>query len=238
MAEKKYFKDLSRRDYIVKANEIVRAEGAEALTIRRIAREMHCSSACLYHYFENLEELLFYAQIGFLNYYLEEIQRAESGWKDAWDLHIGIWECYSRAAFTYPTAFNTVFFSDMSAKLPTAFREYYELFPEQINMVSPYLRLMLETPDFFERDCQMCQKCVEAGVISEEKARIMNRLVCLVYKGYLKGIIDSGIEAGQIEERVREFLKDIKLIMAALADDTLGHRDLEPIKSLFEKMHK
>ena len=31
MAEKKYFKDLSRRDYIVKANEIVRAEGAEAL---------------------------------------------------------------------------------------------------------------------------------------------------------------------------------------------------------------
>ena len=66
----------------------------------------------------------------------------------------------------------------------------------------------------------------------------MNRLVCLVYKGYLKGIIDSGIEAGQIEERVREFLKDIKLIMAALADDTLGHRDLEPIKSLFEKMHK
>ena len=77
MAEKKYFKDLSRRDYIVKANEIVRAEGAEALTIRRIAREMHCSSACLYHYFENLEELLFYAQIGFLNYYLEEIQRAQ-----------------------------------------------------------------------------------------------------------------------------------------------------------------
>lgn len=226
MAEKKYFKDLSRRDYIVKANEIVRAEGAEALTIRRIAREMHCSSACLYHYFENLEELLFYAQIGFLNYYLEEIQRAEEGWKDAWDLHIGIWECYSRAAFTYPTAFNTVFFSDMSAKLPTAFREYYELFPEQINMVSPYLRLMLETPDFFERDYQMCKKCAEAGVIDPYNAIVMNRMVCMLYKGYLKGILDNGIESCEIENMVATFMRDVHMVIKNLSKDTLGHKEL------------
>ena len=78
MKEKKYFKDLSRRDYIEKANEIVRRDGVQGLTIRRIAQEMNCSSACLYHYFENVEELLFYAQIGFLNYYLEEINRHEN----------------------------------------------------------------------------------------------------------------------------------------------------------------
>ena len=41
MKEKKYFKDLSRRDYIEKANEIVRRDGVSGLTIRRIAQEMN-----------------------------------------------------------------------------------------------------------------------------------------------------------------------------------------------------
>ena len=232
MKEKKYFKDLSRRDYIEKANEIVRRDGVQGLTIRRIAQEMNCSSACLYHYFENVEELLFYAQIGFLNYYLEEINRHEKQWKDAWDLHIGIWECYSRAAFTYPEAFNTIFFSSMSKKLPSALREYYELFPEHINLVSPHLRAMLETPDFFDRDMQMCEKCVAAGVISEEKARYMNRYVCMLYKGYLKGILDSGIESQDIEGLVERFLREVRLLVALLADDVQGHEELL-LKSYF-----
>lgn len=39
---KKYFKGLTRRDYIAKANEIIHREGIEAVTIRRIAKEMGC----------------------------------------------------------------------------------------------------------------------------------------------------------------------------------------------------
>lgn len=225
--ENKFFKELSRRDYIQKADEIVSSEGLGALTIRRIAKEMNCTSACLYRYFENVEELRFFAQIGFLNYYLEEINKNEPHWRDVWDLHIGIWECYSRAAFTYPEAFNTVFFSDMSKQLTSALREYYQIFPEKIALASQHLRPMLNTPDFFERDYQMCQKCVEAGVITPENAKDMNRFVCMLYKGYLKGVIDSGVENGDIEALVSKFLKDCKKIISLLLKDSLGHADLE-----------
>ena len=41
----KYFKGLTRRDYIAKANEIIHREGISAVTIRRIAKEMECSTA-------------------------------------------------------------------------------------------------------------------------------------------------------------------------------------------------
>ena len=113
MKKDKFFKELSRKDYIIKATEIVKNEGQKALTIRRIANELNCTSANLYRYFENIDELFFYSQIQYLDYYIDILTKAEKNWKDVWDMHIGIWECYSRTAFTYPQAFNTVFFSDM-----------------------------------------------------------------------------------------------------------------------------
>ena len=50
-----YFKGLSRRDYIQKAHEIIQQEGIQAVSIRRIAKEMGCSSASLYRYFDNVQ---------------------------------------------------------------------------------------------------------------------------------------------------------------------------------------
>ena len=222
----KYFKDLSRRDYIVKANEIVRSEGEEALSIRRIAREMNCSSASLYHYFENVDELLFYAEIPFLNVYLQEIREQEGGWKDAWDIHYGIWDSYTRAAFTYPRAFDKIFLSPMTKRLPSAIREYYLMFPEYISLISPYIRRMLETPDFQARDYLMCELCVEAGLFTEENAKRLNETTCMIYKGYLKDILSEGIAPEEIEARHQAFLSEFTMVAALLASDTLGHEEL------------
>ena len=227
MKQEKYFKDLSRKDYILKANEIVRTEGEDALSIRRIAREMNCSSASLYHYFENVEELLFYAEIPFLNAYLQEIREKEAGWKDAWDIHFGIWDCYTKAAFTYPKAFDKIFLSPMTKRLSSALREYYMMFPEYISLISPYIRRMLETPDFQERDFLMCSLCVEAGIFTEENARRLNEITCMLYKGYLKDILSFGISVDQIAARQSAFLDEFTTVAALLARDTLGHRELE-----------
>lgn len=226
MNKDKFFKELSRRDYIIKASEIVKNEGEKALTIRRIAKELNCTSACLYRYFVNIEELFFYSQIQYLDHYIDALAKAEKNWKDVWDMHIGIWECYARTAFTYPHAFNTIFFSDMSKELVGALNEYYSIFPEHIDLVARYLTDMLRTSDFFERDYQMCRKCSEAGVIDPYNAIVMNRMVCMLYKGYLKGILDNGIEEYEIEDTLAMFMRDTHTVIKNLAKDTLGHKEL------------
>ena len=132
-ARKRYFKDLNRRDYIDKAFDIINTEGVESLSIRRIAREFGCSSTSLYHYFKNLDELIYFSYIVYLDEYLEDLNRHESEWKDIWEIHIGIWECYCRTAFRHPKAFNAIFFSETSRMLPEAIREYYAMFPERLN---------------------------------------------------------------------------------------------------------
>ena len=97
----------------------------EAISIRRMAKEFQCSTTSMYRYFENVEELLYYANLGYLDEYLAELNIHEKEWHDIWDMHIGIRECYCRIAFRYPQAFDIIFFSSASRNLTTAIREYY-----------------------------------------------------------------------------------------------------------------
>ena len=78
-----YFKGLSRRDYIQKAHEIIQQEGIQAVSIRRIAKEMGCSSASLYRYFDNVSELLYYAELRILTGYIDRLNEAEKSWESA-----------------------------------------------------------------------------------------------------------------------------------------------------------
>ena len=216
---RKYFKDLSRKDYIERAYEILEKEGVEAISIRRMAREFGCSSTSMYRYFTNVEELIYYANLIYLDEYLRLLNQKEKEWKDIWDQHIGIWECYSRVAFSHPQAFNVIFFSGTSKKLTEALREFYELFPERINIVSPYLQVMLQSADLLERDMVMVKRCVEAGVVPWERAAKLNHMVCFLYKGYLKDILDYGIAPEAIGVRVRQFCNEIGEICWSLATE-------------------
>ena len=112
-----YFKDLSRRDYIALASKIIEEEGVKAISIRRIASELGCSSASMYRYFENLDELLFYAQLDALNEYILDLSRREPEWKDLWDVHFGIWRSYALEAFKKPQAFETIFYRNLNRGL-------------------------------------------------------------------------------------------------------------------------
>ena len=86
-----YFKGLSRRDYIQKAHEIIQQEGIQAVSIRRIAKEMGCSSASLYRYFDNVSELLYYAELRILTGYIDRLNEAEKSWKNMWQVYVGVW---------------------------------------------------------------------------------------------------------------------------------------------------
>lgn len=58
-----YFKGLTRKDYIERVCKIMEKDGAEDLSIRRIAKELGCSSAALYRYFNSKSELEYYVSL-------------------------------------------------------------------------------------------------------------------------------------------------------------------------------
>ena len=143
----------------------------------------------------------------------EELGNLHSLYVDQWD-----WE-----RVMGPEERNIAFLKEIVCRIYAAMvrTEYmvYEMFPERINIVSPYLQVMLQSTDLLERDMVMVRRCVEEGVIKPENAGKMNHMVCFLYKGYLKDILDYGIKKEEIEPRVRQFGEEIREIAMVLATD-------------------
>ena len=118
-----YFKGLSRKDYIVKANEMIKKDGIDSVSIRKLAKEMKCSSANLYRYFANRDELIYYAQLAELKDYITSLNTAEKVWKNVWERYVGVWYCYCMEAFRKPIAYNLIFFNNYETALSEAIGE-------------------------------------------------------------------------------------------------------------------
>ena len=219
-----YFKGLTKRDYIKKTQEIILAEGREAASIRRIAKEMGCSSASLYRYFENQSELIYYAELNQLSGYIKRLNAAEKSWKNIWDRYVGIWDCYCREAFRNPDVYDMLFLKSENTKLNATITEYYEMFPEALGETNQFFMAMLQQKDFVARDYEICKKCIAEGALSEEAAHRLNRLACLLYKGYFKTVVDKGIREDEVDERVEQFIEDLDWIVMNLAKDLKGYK--------------
>ena len=128
-----YFKGLTKRDYIKKTQEIILSEGREAASIRRIAKEMGCSSASLYRYFDNQAELIYYAELNQLSGYITRLNEAQKNWSNIWEYYVGIWDCYCREAFRNPEVYDLLFLKSENTKLNASITEYYEMFPEAVD---------------------------------------------------------------------------------------------------------
>lgn len=219
-----YFKGLTRRDYIEKAHEIIQKEGIQAVSIRRIAKELGCSSASLYRHFVNLSELLYYAELRTLTSYIQRLNEAEKDWHNMWEVYVGIWDCYAREAFKYPAAYNLLFFEYDNTKLHNSAVEYYEMFPEDIQGTNRFFLKMLRTSNFMSRDFAICERCITSKAITYENAVKLNRMVCLLFEGYFKKVLDEGIAEEEIDDRVNLMVNDIDTIVMTLAKDLKGYK--------------
>ena len=219
-----YFKGLTKHDYIQKTQEIVRAEGVEAASIRRIAREMGCSSASLYRYFENQSELIYYALLEQLNGYIKRLNEAEKHWTNIWDYYVGIWDCYCREAFRNPVVYDLLFLKSENTKLNASITEYYEMFPESVGETNQFFMEMLQQKDFMARDFEICKKCMAVGGLEYPQAVQLNRLACLLYEGYFKTVVDKGIREDEVDRKVAQYVADLDWIVMHLAKDLKGYR--------------
>lgn len=220
-----YFKGLTRSDYIRKTKELIQEEGIEAVSIRRLAKEMGCSSASLYRYFKNRDELLYYAELGEMTDYIQSLNREEKTWKNVWDIYVGVWYCYSMEAFRKPEAYHLLFFANNNVKLRRSIREYYDMFPEDLKNSNIFFGDMLRTRDFMARDFEMCKRCIRANAIKFEDAIRLNRMVCMLFKGYFKTVCDDKVtDEKQINQYVSLFISDLDRIVSDLAFDLKGYK--------------
>ena len=129
--------DLTQRRFIEETYRIISTEGREALSIRRLARDMHCNSANIYRYFKDLDELVTYASLRYLTAYLGDVAVCYAKSETTYQTHVAVWDCFSRHAFASGPIFDNLFFGRHSRMLNDIIKNYYAMFPEDLSGLSP-----------------------------------------------------------------------------------------------------
>ena len=89
-----------KQQFINCAYEILQTEGIAHLSIRRLAKEMGCTSTVLYSYFDNVEHLITIASVRYLEGYIADFKRITNENRDPLELNIKLWERFSTYALT------------------------------------------------------------------------------------------------------------------------------------------
>ncbi len=183
--------DLTQRRFIEETYRVISTEGREALSIRRLARDMRCNSANIYRYFKDLDELVAYASLRYLAAYLDDVAVCYDRSETTYQTHVAVWDCFCRHAFANAPIFDNLFFGRHSSTLNDIIKNYYDMFPEDLAVIAPSIANIFSDGNFNNRDYLMISRCVEEGWFTVEDAKFLNGLSIHLFLGYLKELLQN-----------------------------------------------
>lgn len=202
--------------YFIEATEkLIRSEGVEGVSIRKIANEAGYNSATIYNYFNDLEHLVLFGSVCYLREYIVTLGKSLKPDMTSVDRYRTIYKCFNKVAFRYPEIFHNMFFGRYSHKLSSVIRVYYqELFPSELDGLSDRMKKMLVEGTMRERDEITMEGMVQEGYVLEEKADITLELIValhqnFIYEAWLRG------ENLDIDEHEKKFNRLFEYILEA-----------------------
>lgn len=180
-----------KRKFIDTTYNIIKNEDISNVSIRRVAKEMGCSTALLYKYFEDLDHLLTFASIKALKNYIQDLMKIYNDVNNSLKLYVKLWESFAYHSFSNVKIFDNVFFGKHSVNLDNIFKEYYMLFYEEIEDVDEYLKMLITSGDFKKRNQIVLKLSIEKGYLKEKQAYYLDIICNHTYLGMMKEIIDD-----------------------------------------------
>ncbi len=192
---------------------IIKEEGVEKVSIRKIAKITGYNSATLYTYFKNLDYLILLSSIKFLKEYLKGLNEYIAKAKDPLEESIFIWEFFCKCSFERPKIYSSIYFSNLDCNQKNienccVLEEFYKIYPEEIpTFLSKFENIMLKL-DLCQRNKEILINLVDEGFITLDKVEPINDLQLLIYKG----LLDEAVKTENIKKRKFLCDKTIKYI--------------------------
>lgn len=197
--------------FIKSVRTVISEEGIENVTIRKVANKAGYNSATIYNYFDNLNQLIFFGAISFLDDYVKAIPFYLNKSDDTLDQFLLIWKCFVKNSFENPRIFYAIFTENIGDSSENLFRKYYELFPEELNNIpKKYIPMLLES-ELSKRCSIHIKPCIEAGYFTTEMAEEVDERIRLIYHGMLSLMVNNRLNYSK-EKAVKIFMKYIRSI--------------------------
>lgn len=171
--------------FIISARRLIEEEGVDKLTVRKVAADAGYNSATLYNYFEDMEELVVFASIGYLKQYIAKLEKALSDDMNAKERYRTIYQVFSKACFEKPEIFYSLFYGKYKKRLKNAVSVYYDIFPDELGHHGGEILQMLTQGEIFQRDMAIMPSLVDQGFVAEANVEQTVILITRMFQSYL-----------------------------------------------------
>ena len=171
--------------FIEAAESILRKDGIDGLSIRKIADAAGYNSATIYNYFQDIDHLLLFASVKYIKEYIVALADFLNDDMTSMEKYFAIYEVFNQYAFSSPEIFYNLFFGKHSDKMPEVLSTYYLLFPDELAIHRGSVKKMLSEGNIFLRDKNVVCNLIDDGYIKEENADYVVQLIVRTHQSFL-----------------------------------------------------
>ncbi|MDU1642104.1 TetR/AcrR family transcriptional regulator [Peptoniphilus harei] len=171
--------------FIEATEDLMKEDDIDKISIRKIAKRAGYNSATLYYYFEDLEHLILFASIRYLREYTSALARNIKKGMTTIEKYRTVYETFNHYAFRSPVIFHNMFFGKYSPMLLEVIKEYYDIFPDDLEDHDELLRGLLTQGNMYSRDKQIVDQLVSEGTIEDKKSDITLKIIISVHESYV-----------------------------------------------------
>lgn len=195
---------------------IMDREGADQVSIRKVAKSAGYNSATMYLYFKDVDELITMASLSYLVDYCRALAQAQKSWRSARETYIYAWGIFCRHAFLYPHVFYRIFFFPHSTPLEQTIERYYEIFPHQLDNIDGAVYRMLRGGTLESRDYRVLRPLVEEKAMGEQSAALVSSMAV----GYFRKLLSEKCELGDQVDDAAQAQRQVEAVRFLLDSAT------------------
>lgn len=216
MEKNKEIQKLRKMSYFIKAtNKIIDTEGIDAVTVRKVADMAGYNPATIYNYFENVDYLVGFASIKYLNEYHKSLKEVVEKIDDPLERFMKIWEKFAFYSFKSPKIYRALFFSTPKYTICELFETYFKMFPDEIGDHAEDIQRMMRGCTIHTRNMSILNdlRVVKYPHVTVKQAHRANDMMITVYRGMLTEVIEDQLDEIEIDKKVELLLDYIKFII-------------------------
>lgn len=199
-----------KNELILKTYELLKTTGPYDIKIRNITTACNCTSTVIYRHFDDLDHLIRFASVRFLEKYIVEIQRITNEKTDALEMLETLWEVFAKYAFENIEVFNELFWGKYKENLGDTIFEYYQMFPNEWKDLDGLFTSVFFNNDILERNHMMVHRAAMTGYFSLNDSRMLSDMECSLFHGLMLEYQSKYRSSGTTEEGVAYFMKMLR----------------------------
>ena len=198
--------------FIEATRDIIEEKGIDQVTIRGVAKKAGYNSATIYNYFDNCNQLIFFASLDFLGEYSQAMPDYIADTDNELDRFIKMWECFCKYSFENPRIYYAIFTDNIGDHPEILMEKYFNIFPEKLDTAPEDLLPMLSDPDLSHRAAIASKPLIENDYLSPEIAHQMDNMITYIYHGMLTLMVNQRIKYSS-DQALKIITKQIKSIV-------------------------